>query len=182
MGRPVWRAMSQTMVASTAENWVSMEKKIDPPFIQRVDDALMCGANLVVGNAEIRTAGVGFDSSGGGADGAGDEDVTSAEFPGALCQFGSATGQRAGLSRVFIGHSEVQLRGDKGVGANAVGTCGDIFGVDIDDRLWMAFVGEGGVGQLDLAGEKLGAKATVVQERGWVIKALKEKGHRLVSV
>ena len=76
----------------------------------------------------------------------------------------------------------MQLRGDKGVGANAVGTCGNVFGVNIDDRLWMGFIGEGGVGQFDLAGEKLGAKTAVVQERVRIVKALKEMGHRVVSV
>ena len=138
----------------------------------------MRDADFVVGNAEIRAAGVGLDGSWRGADGAGDEDVSLAEFPGALCQLGPASGQRPGLGRVFVGHGEVQLRGDKGVGANAVGTCGDVFGVDSDDRLWVAFVGEGGVGQLDLAGEKLGAKTAVVQEGARVVEALKEWGHR----
>ena len=142
----------------------------------------MRGANLVVGNAEIRTAGVGLDGPGGGTDGAGDEDVLPAALPGALCQLGPAPGQRTGLGRVFVGHGEVQLRSDKGVGANAVGTCGDVFGVNIDDLLWIAFVGEGGVGQFDLAGEKLGAKTAVVQEGMRVIETLEEKGHRLVSV
>ena len=137
----------------------------------------MRGADFVVGNAEIRAAGVGLDGPGGGADGTGDEDVPLTVFPGALRQLGPASGQCTGLGRVFAGHGEVQLRGDKGVGANAVGTCGDVFGVDSDDRLWMAFVGEGGVGQLDLAGEKLGTKATVVQEGARVVETLEERGH-----
>ena len=76
----------------------------------------------------------------------------------------------------------MQFRGDKGISANAVGTCGDVFGVDSGDRLWVAFVGEGGVGQLDLAGEKLGAKTAVVQEGARVVEALEEWGHGLISV
>ena len=142
----------------------------------------MRGANLVVGNAEICTAGVGLNGPGGGADGAGDEDVALAALPGALCQFGPAPGQHTGLVGIFTCHGEVQLRGDKGVGANAIGTCGDVFGVNIDDGLWVVFVGEGGVGQFDLAGEKLGAKTAVVQEGMRVVETLEEKGHRLISV
>ena len=52
----------------------------------------MRGANRVVGNAEIRAAGVGFDGPGRGADGAGDEHVPPAEFAGAARQGGGAPG------------------------------------------------------------------------------------------
>lgn len=153
-------------------------EEIDPAFVECVDDALMRGADLVVGNAKIRTARVGFDGPRGGADGAGDEDIPLAEFPGALGELGPALGQRTGLSRVFAGHGQMQLRGDKGVGANAVGPRGNVVGVNGDDGLGVAFVGEGGVGQLDLASEKLGAKAAIVQERTCVVEALEERGHR----
>ena len=82
------------------------------------------------------------------------------------------------MAWVFARHIQMQLRGDKGVGANAVGSGRDVVSVNGDDGLRMAFVGEGGVGQLDLAGEKLGAKAAVVHERARVVEALQERGHR----
>ena len=46
---------------------------------------------------------------------------------------------------------------------------------------WLSLA-RGGVGQLDLAVEKLGTKTAVVQEGARVVETLEERGHGLVSV